>query len=282
MANLTVKDSTGTTKYLSASGAGTDGDPQILKHEVSNFPTTQPVSGSVGITNFPATQPVSGSIDISNFPATQPVSGSVGITNFPATQPVSGSVAVTNFPVTQPVSGTVTVDDSNNTLTGPQKTIICRPADIVGDGTGSINMNVNGSVTPVIFRIKPSPTEVYRLAWWMLTIEDTGSFDSSGWGNNSGVPLTNGIIFQKSVNGVLTQLFNCEIKSHIDLASMVVDFNYYAFGTGNEFVTARWKVTDTGQYFRLDGANNEELQIVIRDNLTHLVSQRVRMSGYIE
>jgi hypothetical protein len=237
MANLTVKDSTGTTKYLSASGAGTDIDPQILKHEVSNFP---------------------------------------------ATQPVSGTVEVSNFPATQPVSGTVTVDNSNNTLTGAQKTIICRQADTVGDGTGSINMNVNGSVTPVIFRIKPPPTEVYRFAWWMLTIEDTGSFDSSGWGNNGGVPLTNGIIFQKSVNGVTTQLFNCEIKSHIDLASMAIDFNYHAFGSGNEFVTARWKVTDTGQYFRLDGATNDELQIVIRDDLTYLVSQRLRVSGYIE
>jgi hypothetical protein len=252
MANLTVKDSTGTTKYLSASGAGTDIDPQILKHEVSNFPATQPVSGNVAVTNFPATQPV------------------------------SGSVAVSNFPATQPVSGTITVDDSNNTFTGPQKAIICRQADTVGDGTGSINMNVDGSVTPVVFRIKPPLTEVYRFAWWMLTIEDSGAFDSSGWGNNGGVPLTNGMLFQKSINGVVTPLFNCAIKSHIDLASMVVDFNHHAFGTGNEFVAARWKITDTGQYFRLDGATNDELQIVIRDNLTHLVSQRVRVSGYVE
>lgn len=42
------------------------------------------------VTNFPATQPVSGSVNVGNFPATQPVSGSVSVSNFPATQPVSG------------------------------------------------------------------------------------------------------------------------------------------------------------------------------------------------
>ena len=32
------------------------------------------------VTNFPATQPISGSVSVSNFPATQPISGSVSIT----------------------------------------------------------------------------------------------------------------------------------------------------------------------------------------------------------
>lgn len=113
--------------------------------EISNFPTTQPVSGSVSVSNlpatqpvsvadpvavtgtfYPATQPVSGTIDVGNFPATQPVSGSVSVSNMPteievapkagaplavtgtfyqATQPVSGSVAVSNFPAAQAVTG---------------------------------------------------------------------------------------------------------------------------------------------------------------------------------
>jgi hypothetical protein len=84
---------------------------------VSNFPATQPVSGSVEVTNHPT------EIQISNLPATQPVSGtvtvanpvtSVAVSNLPATQPVSGSLAVTNFPATQPVSGTVTANAGTN------------------------------------------------------------------------------------------------------------------------------------------------------------------------
>jgi hypothetical protein len=87
---------------------------------VSNWPATQPVSGTVSVGNLPATQSVSGtvavsnhpaSISVSNLPATQPVSGSVAVSNLPATQAVSGSVSVGNFPATQPVSGTVGVNN---------------------------------------------------------------------------------------------------------------------------------------------------------------------------
>ncbi len=43
---------------------------------------TVDVSGStVSVTNFPATQPISGSVSVSNFPATQPVSGTVSVGN---------------------------------------------------------------------------------------------------------------------------------------------------------------------------------------------------------
>ncbi len=79
------------------------------------WPTTQPVSGSIAVSNLPSVQPVSGSVSVSNqpsslavsnFPVTQPISGSVGITNLPATQAVSGTVGVNNFPASQAVTGT--------------------------------------------------------------------------------------------------------------------------------------------------------------------------------
>ncbi len=81
--------------------------------DVGNFPATQDVSGSVSVSNFPSTQTVDGSVSVSNFPSTQDVSGSVSVSNFPSTQTVDGSVAVLNFPSTQDVSGSVVV--SNNT-----------------------------------------------------------------------------------------------------------------------------------------------------------------------
>lgn len=107
--------------WVDTGGGGGGGGASTV--EVSNFPATQPVSGSVSVTNFPTTQPVSiaGTVGVSvdnfpatqpvtvgNFPATQPVSiaGTIGVSvdNFPATQPVT----VGNFPATQPVSGPLT------------------------------------------------------------------------------------------------------------------------------------------------------------------------------
>lgn len=59
-------------------------------------------------------------VSVSNFPATQPVSGSVTVSNFPATQVISGSVNVSNFPSTQSISGTVDILQTPFHLTGSQ------------------------------------------------------------------------------------------------------------------------------------------------------------------
>lgn len=81
----------------------TDGQSMI----VSNFPSTQPISGSVSVNNLPSSQAVtvtSGSLSVSNLPATQAISGSVSVNNLPATQPISGTVSIGNFPSSQSVT----------------------------------------------------------------------------------------------------------------------------------------------------------------------------------
>lgn len=69
-----------------------------------------PNNHQVQVSNFPATQAVSGSVSVSNFPATQSVSGTVTANAGTGTFAVSGSVSVSNFPATQTVSGTVTAN----------------------------------------------------------------------------------------------------------------------------------------------------------------------------
>jgi phage gpG-like protein len=109
---------------LTTGGTGTLGGSTLpIQAAVTNFPATQPVSGTVSVSNFPATQNVavigtaSTYARVENFPATQPVSGTVSVSNFPATQNVAviGTASVyarvENFPATQPVSGTVSVNN---------------------------------------------------------------------------------------------------------------------------------------------------------------------------
>jgi hypothetical protein len=97
--------------------------------EVSNFPTSHEVEGTVSIDNFPTTQAVSGtvavsnhptSVQVSNFPTTQPVSGSVNVGNLPATQSVTGTVNIGNLPATQEIWGAVEVSNfpSNQEVSG--------------------------------------------------------------------------------------------------------------------------------------------------------------------
>jgi hypothetical protein len=118
------------TNILSGPTETTDVNVTNTSFEVSNFPSTQPISGSVSITGTPAvtvssgsiTASCSGSVSVSNFPSTQPISGSVSITGTPTVNAtcsgtvavsslpsVSGSVSVSNFPSTQPISGSVSI-----------------------------------------------------------------------------------------------------------------------------------------------------------------------------
>jgi hypothetical protein len=52
---------------------------------------------------------------VSNFPATQPVSGTIAVSNFPATQPVSGTVAVSTIGAGAAVIGHVIADTGSTT-----------------------------------------------------------------------------------------------------------------------------------------------------------------------
>lgn len=122
---------------LAESGAAPSGSVSV-----TNFPATQPISGTVtanvgtvSVGNFPATQPVSGTVAVSNLPATQTVAGSVSVSNLPATQAVTGTVTANVGTGTQPVSGTVTA----NAGTGPWP---------VTDNGGSLT--VDGAVTATI------------------------------------------------------------------------------------------------------------------------------------
>jgi hypothetical protein len=81
-----------------------DGSNNLNVNLAANSFGTVTITGAVSVSNFPATQPVSGTVA-----ATQSGAWTVGVNNFPATQPVSGTIAVSNFPATQPVSGTVSI-----------------------------------------------------------------------------------------------------------------------------------------------------------------------------
>jgi len=70
---------------------------------------------------------------------------------------------------------------------------IAKYLDTVGDGTGEINAIGDYSSAPVDFFYSPNANEVVLLNRVIITIEDGGSIDSGGYGNNSS-PLTNGIV----------------------------------------------------------------------------------------
>ena len=157
-----------------------------------------------------------------------------------------------------------------------------RYMDTVGDGTGSRNQAVNGATTPVSFYIKPGAGEIIRIARLITSLRDSGSFDSGGWGNSGGLPLTNGIELFVKQGGVENNLTEEPIRSHYDLASTSYDVSYNSWGSGDEFLTNRFTFTKSGQPIRLIGDNGDWLRVQINDDLSYLVDQRVDAQGYYE
>lgn len=151
--------------------------------------------------------------------------------------------------------------------------------DLIGDGLGATNQNVDGSVTPVSFFVKPPAGKVYGIARIIFSLRDSGSMDSGGWGNNAN-SLTNGILLNWRRAGNIIPLTNEAIKSHIDVAAVCHDLVHQNWGQGDEFITARFTFTKAGNYLALDGDLGDYLEVVIRDDLSYLVQQRVSAQGY--
>jgi hypothetical protein len=160
-----------------------------------------------------------------------------------------------------------------------QKELFVRRLDTVGDGSGTVNMAVNGSVTPVVFKVKPPVGEVWRIATWNLYVQDGGSFDAAGWGN--GIVMVNGMVLELINDGVVA-LLQFPIKTSGDVAAITQSVNFITIGTGDNIMTAIWSFIDSGQYLVLDGSKGHTLQVIVNDDLTSLSSQYIQVSGYKE
>jgi hypothetical protein len=127
-------DVDGILQTTAGSGGGGGGDVRIKDASAAQFASvdasgrlTVLVAGTpaVSVSNFPATQPVSGTVAVSNFPGTQPVSGTVSI---------SGSVAVTG-PLTDTQLRASAVPVSLASVPSHAVTITTDPVHVDGKGT---------------------------------------------------------------------------------------------------------------------------------------------------
>lgn len=165
--------------------------------------------------------------------------------------------------------------------TGALRFPFYRFASVSGDGLGSFNMGVNGSVTPVIFKVAPAAGQIIRIARVITSVRDNANFQAGGWGGQTS-PLANGIDVIWKKGGTLITLMRDKVKSHYDLSSVSFDSEYHAWGQGDNFFVNRFTFKKGGQYIRLVGDDGDELQFVINDDLSYLIDQRASCQGYFE
>ena len=153
-------------------------------------------------------------------------------------------------------------------------------AAICSNGIGV--MNVDGSVTAVIYKIAPPPGVFWDITRIIFTITDSGVMDDTLFG--SGVALTNGIVLRiKKADGTFWNLFNSKRNGDFALEAFDIEYSTKA-GGGNEGFRCRrtfGSLGKNGSVIRLNGDTDEELQIIVQDDLTGLVTFFSNAQGYM-
>lgn len=155
----------------------------------------------------------------------------------------------------------------------------------IGDqvSVGSHELNVNGSVTPVVFSIRdPAPVGINLIGdiTRIILIMTLGS--AASWAEfGDQAALTNGIILRKT-DGTYQNIFNA--KTNKDLANIMYDLDIL-LAAGPALVDAvKGRLTFAGQNkigvaIRLD--EGDDLELIVQDNLTAITSFTIMAEGHI-
>lgn len=145
----------------------------------------------------------------------------------------------------------------------------------------NINMAVDGSVSPVIFRVRPIK-DFWTVDWditrIICSISDNLAMDSGKFGGINA--LDNGVVLRKK-NGVFKNLFN--VKTNSDYADVAYDVSYDDRAPAGNYgfrVRKTWAGQEkSGVAIRLIADDSEELQNLIQDDLTALGTYKCRVDG---
>jgi hypothetical protein len=156
-----------------------------------------------------------------------------------------------------------------------------RYLDTNGNGTGTKNATGNYSGGATDFYIQPPAGKVFLIESILFFIEDTGTLDSGGYG--AATALTNGLLVRvtSSADVVETDLLDgVPIKSNGDFGAHMWNLEPFSFGTGNDFIHARWNFEESsGSPIYLH--DQEKLKVTLEDNFSGLVSHRFMVQGII-
>lgn len=156
---------------------------------------------------------------------------------------------------------------------------IYRELDLVGDGSGSSDMAVNGSITPVEFLIKPPAGKVYILKRMNVVALAASWARADQYG---GIALTNGmriLIRNDSITKFEYTLQN-KILNWADWGRLAGSDVPTSGGVGHDALVVRWTFAKgTGKDIELVGDQGDELVVIIQDNLSPLEAHTITVQG---
>lgn len=151
---------------------------------------------------------------------------------------------------------------------------------------GSSNLAQDGSAAALTAFVSPQHNSdgfSFHITRIMISITDATAMDDGIFGGD--VALTNGIVVRTLIDGVLHNLFNA--KTNGDLAAHAYDLTYASKPPAGSGHGLRWRRTFGGQskggsVIALSSTTNDQIQIIIRDDLTGLVTFTAVAQGHVE
>ena len=143
-----------------------------------------------------------------------------------------------------------------------------RIIDLINGGTK--NMNVNGAITPVIFRYTPGPTERVLVDSLDFYLSDGGNPSENNFGALPALP--NGLQINTSVAGNVTEFYNLKINLDIYLG-FTIEPERTKFLSDKNIVAYR----DFPASIQLSGITGDYFEAIVRDDLTGLNSLRMSL-----
>lgn len=149
---------------------------------------------------------------------------------------------------------------------------------------GSYHMEVNGSVTPVVFSVSMDSrlsSIAFDITQILLLVLDASTMDDSLFG---GIPaLTKGVVFRKVENG---NTFNiCNIKSNGEFNSTFGNANYHTKAPSGSYglstVLTMQTLAGVGVVSRLTTTPTSTLEILIQDDLMGLSHFHAKATGHV-
>jgi hypothetical protein len=154
------------------------------------------------------------------------------------------------------------------------------------DAPTDFDLNVDGSVTPVDFRVQRQPEQVLYIKRVRFVFHDEQMDISGGearrFASAAAPPgLTNGIEFFTDQVGERVDIFNEPVKQMADFWQYADDFTAVtgALGAGEDFLS--WDIVFEQPVVITQGSI-DRVSIIVNDDLTNINRLRVIASGYRE
>lgn len=186
---------------------------------------------------------------------------------------IGNSVIESTFPEIMGITGEIITFD--------------RPLDFSHDAGATVaavtfDMAVNGSTTPVAFRLEADPLQLWHILSIILTMTHSSAADDSSFGNLPA--LSNGCVL-RGYSAAVDQYVTLTVwKTNGDIKGDMSDVSYTdKAGGGLHGVNGNGALYErTGAVPRLDGDLGDYMELLIQDDLSSLETFKLKGQGHVE